>query len=534
RFATFDLAEIQVAKGFSSVAFGPNTLGGAINLITKKPSKKFEGNAILGTADGDGKTAAVNIGSSMDKFYIQAGGSLRDSGNFRMSTNFIPTPSAEGGWRSNSDFKDSKFSAKIGFAPDSSGEYVIGYMLQKGQKGQPVATEGSRSSQFWRWPTWDKDDIYFLSHNNIGADTYLKVRAYYDTFKNIIHMFTNATFSELRNDGISIYDDYTNGAILEVGTTFFDNHSIRAIAQIKRDVHRSDDNSNNWKSYKDQLSSVGIEDSIIVNNKLNLSLGIGLDIQKALEIGEYARYGNFSHQFLQGQFGAFWKMNEKVHTYFTVSRKDRFPTLRDRFSLRFDRNIPNPELQPELSTNYDIGAKAFLTSWLRIEGAVFYSGITDLIEEVVEVAVSEDGRPLSQFQNVGKVKSQGVELSFYIKPVSWFENGIYYTYLHRENKSAPGIRLRGVPKNRITGFTKIEPVKQLNVIASLECQDNVWDTNTGRLAGYTTANLTIGYMLAKDIQIEGGFSNILDKNYQQTLGFPLPGRTWFVNARCKF
>ncbi|MEG0883901.1 MAG: Plug domain-containing protein, partial [Janthinobacterium sp.] len=33
RFTTSDLAAIQVAKGYSSVAYGANTLGGAINLV---------------------------------------------------------------------------------------------------------------------------------------------------------------------------------------------------------------------------------------------------------------------------------------------------------------------------------------------------------------------------------------------------------------------------------------------------------------------------------------------------------------------
>jgi len=48
RFGTADLAAIQVAKGFSSVVYGPNTLGGAINLISRKPVKAFEGDASVG------------------------------------------------------------------------------------------------------------------------------------------------------------------------------------------------------------------------------------------------------------------------------------------------------------------------------------------------------------------------------------------------------------------------------------------------------------------------------------------------------
>lgn len=41
RFTTFDLAEINVSKGYTSVLYGPNALGGAINLISRKPVKKL-------------------------------------------------------------------------------------------------------------------------------------------------------------------------------------------------------------------------------------------------------------------------------------------------------------------------------------------------------------------------------------------------------------------------------------------------------------------------------------------------------------
>ena len=43
RFTTFDLAEINVAKAGASLLYGPNTLGGAVNLVTRKPVKPFEG-----------------------------------------------------------------------------------------------------------------------------------------------------------------------------------------------------------------------------------------------------------------------------------------------------------------------------------------------------------------------------------------------------------------------------------------------------------------------------------------------------------
>ena len=35
RFTTFDLSRIDISKGASSVLYGANTMGGAVNLISK-------------------------------------------------------------------------------------------------------------------------------------------------------------------------------------------------------------------------------------------------------------------------------------------------------------------------------------------------------------------------------------------------------------------------------------------------------------------------------------------------------------------
>lgn len=73
RFTTFDLAAIHVDKGFSSVLYGPNTMGGAINLISRRPISKVAINGRAGILSGDGYRLNLNVGSNLKKFYLQAG-----------------------------------------------------------------------------------------------------------------------------------------------------------------------------------------------------------------------------------------------------------------------------------------------------------------------------------------------------------------------------------------------------------------------------------------------------------------------------
>lgn len=54
RFITFDLSRIDVSKAFSSLMYGPNTLGGAINLISRRPALGYSGELGGGSTFDDG------------------------------------------------------------------------------------------------------------------------------------------------------------------------------------------------------------------------------------------------------------------------------------------------------------------------------------------------------------------------------------------------------------------------------------------------------------------------------------------------
>lgn len=145
RFTTFDLSGIQVAKGFSSITYGANTLGGAINLVTRRPSERFEGDARAGVFDGGGRKVALNAGTNQGSWYLQAGGSYATADSWRMSSHFVPNAREDGGQRGNSDYTDKKASLKVGFTPNEQDEYVLGFMRQRADK--KVVTKPTRQVQ---------------------------------------------------------------------------------------------------------------------------------------------------------------------------------------------------------------------------------------------------------------------------------------------------------------------------------------------------------------------------------------------------
>ncbi len=88
RFTTFDLSAIDVSKGFSPMSYGPNSLGGAINLISRKPSQKFEYDGALGMINTNGYRGNINLGSNLGKFFIQGGYSYLHRDSYKLSKSF--------------------------------------------------------------------------------------------------------------------------------------------------------------------------------------------------------------------------------------------------------------------------------------------------------------------------------------------------------------------------------------------------------------------------------------------------------------
>lgn len=538
RFTTFDLAEIQVAKGFSSVTYGPNTLGGAINLVTRKPTKALEGDARIGFFAGGGQKLAANVGTLHDAWFLQVGASGARAGAWPMSSSFVRNAREDGGDRNNSSFRDQKFSMKAGWlSPDGKGEYVLGLVRQRGEKGNPVGTDLAYAARYWQWPYWNKDSAYLTTSTALGQSGYMRFRAYFDAYENSIRDYTNATCTQINlkgsfsPTGISRYSDFTHGLMAEVGNAW-GSHNLKASLQTKTDVHREDNATHtatsDWLHYQDRYTSLGVEDTLSLTPAVDLSLGVGWDKLSPVASGPTWSLPDDKTCF-HGQAGVFWKVRPGLQLYATVAQKDHFPTLKDRYSQRFATFIENPGLQVERSTNYEVGTKAQPASWLEVEAALFLADIHDLIQEVKNVQGTK-----SQMQNIGHVRNTGVEVSVAARPGEKVQFGCSYTYLDRENLSEPATKLTSTPYSRATAYVRVAPLPEVYALASLQSQSRIWDSNTVRLAGFTTLDLTLGWQATSGLLLDAGLTNALDRNYQLTSGYPLSGRAWFADARYRF
>lgn len=567
RFTTADLADIRVAKGAASLLYGPNTLGGAINLVTRKPEKPLEGDVRMGLGSGNRQQYAVNLGSRQALWYVQLGAAYADSHSFPLSSSYqaraLPTSASnasrtvleDGGNRNNAYQTDSRLSLKLGLTPNASDEYAIGYVRQDGRKGNPpyagdapgqyLSIGGGANSRFWQWPYWDLESAYFISNTALGDAHQLKTRIYHDSYRNKILAYNTGSYStQLSNTANfpSWYNDSTSGFSVELSSFAFNHHALSLAYHHKIDKH-ADNGLTLTKRYQDLTRSLAIEDSWQLAPRWQLRLGASHDQRRASEVYYWPTGSTSANNWLAELSHA---LTPSDTLYASVAQKTRFPTIKDRYSASLGSGLPNAGLKPEQALNLEAGIKGKPWAGAQGQAAVFYSRIEDLMQRVNILPVSQCNQPglsaatsCTQLQNIAQARHRGIELGLEQKLGSW-QLGGHYTWLDRDNRSG-STPLTDTPRHKLFAYARWQPTEhwQLQLSADAE-RGRVVAYGSGNLASYQTlpgfalAHTKLRYQPTRQLTLEAGVNNLFDANYQLADGYPMPGRTWFVNGSYAF
>lgn len=540
RFTTFDLSEIRVAKGAASLLYGPNIMGGAINLVTRKPSRELEGNVRIGAATGSERKLAANLGSNQGLWYFQLGASYLDADSFALGRGFTdhkPSPTDTGDRRQNAYRTDRKGSLKIGFTPNDSDEYALAYSKQEGEKGNPVYTGTGKGARYWQWPYWDKESLYFLSSTDLSDELTLKLRLYADKYKNGMDAFTNASYA-IPDGPRSIYDDKTYGSATELVSRHFDGHELHLALHYKDDRHVDKAAGSPDKKYRDVTRSLAVEDIIEIAGDWRLRLGVDHEEREARQV----------YYWPTGTTRATNGLAELVHdlgpgleAYASVARKSRLPTIKDRYSARMGSALPNPDLKPEEARHAELGLRGEAWEGGYAEAALFYSHIRNLIQSAIVPGSScSGGQECNQAQNISKARHRGLELSLEQTLADRWKMGAAYTYLNRDNLSDPHTPLTDSPRHKLFAHLSWFPHAQWELQATLDAEEGREVSSSASASRYEKPG---GFAIfgAKgvwkprpDLALELGASNLGDKDYELSEGFPMPGRTLFANASFDF
>lgn len=541
RFVTDDLSEVRVTKGLTSVLIGPNALGGAINLVTKRPDRPFAGLFNVGYASGNTRMIDGSAGVMRPNWYVQGTGSWFEADNFPLSDDFTPTAGEDGDARDRSSHGDGKGSVKVAWTPSPGGEYAVSYVGQRGRKDVPTyaGTNPTVARRFWRWPDWDKDAVYLVTNTPLGGAQYLRGRAYYDRFYNLLQSFDDASFTtQARPSSFnSIYDDYSSGGSVEYGASVGARHTLRAAGHIKEDIHREHNVGSPVQHFDNRTVSGGIEDVFAISSGASIVAGVGLDRQMTRRAEN--NIGGVISSFPLGdtggvnpQAGVFVSTPASGRLRAIVSRKTRLPAIKDRYSYRMGRAIPNPELNAEQATTVEGGYDGPIGRYGTAAVTVFYAAVDDLVQPFFL-------QPnLFQLQNVGDVRNSGLEAEWRIGGTRDVQGSIGYSYLHRESVSDTTVPLLNTPNHKMFGFVSYSGVPRLRLIASVNTESSrAVQDDAGALlslAGYSTVTAKAAFAVYRNIDLEVSTTNLFDRNYELSSGFPEPGRVGLVQLRYRY
>ncbi len=548
RFTTFDLAEVNVSKGYTSVMYGPNALGGAINLISRKPQQKFEGNGATGWLSGGYRTN-INIGSNLGKFYIQAGASKLSRDSFPLSDKFKPAKNEAGGSRNNSYSADEKYNIKIAFTPDKKSEYALSYIYQHGKKGTPVYAGTDtlnslfKSPRFWQWPEWDKQSVYFISNTTIDSSQYIKTRLYYDKFNNLLNSYDDVSYTKISKPYAfkSHYNDYTLGGIIEYGKTFSTRDNLKSTLQYKQDVHREHNEGEPVRTISDNTYTAGVENEFSITRDLLLLTGASFNNRSSIKAQEYNSTSKQVTDFPSNSNNAFNVQGGLEYRHdagtlqFSIARKTRFATTKDRYSYRMGTAIPNVDLHAEYAVNYELAYKHSLNRF-NIQAALFYSKIRNTILMVSNVKYDSVRRVWqSQLQNVGTAEYLGAEIGAEYQLFASLKAGANFTYIKRNNLTNPSIHFTDVPENKFFAFLQYQMTNRFSIQANTEYNSKRYSTSYGTSTGsFATINTNASVHVWRLFSVEAGINNITDRNYSLVEGYPEPGRNYFANLLYSF
>lgn len=560
RFLTADLAQVQVSKGYVSVLDGPGGLGGAINLVTRKPAAPFEAEMRAGVgldADGTGNsyTASGRLGFNTGRFYGQVSGARAERDHWALPGDFTPTALENGGFRDNSATDDWRVNAKVGFTPNDTDEYSLTYTRQEGTKNAPYHVNDTASTRFWKWPYWEIGSLAFLSRTQVAENASVRLRLYRNSFDNLLSAYDNArqNTQTLGRAFNSYYADRSYGGNAELAVDLSADNTLKAAAFYRRDRHVEwqqgfpSGTTEPRQATIEATTSLALEDTQRIGRDIDLILGVSRDHRNLIRAEEYNAntfvfYPTEDDSAWNGQASLVWRPDDATRLHASISSRTRFPTLFERFSSRFGTAIPNPGVKAERATSYEVGARFEpALGGLTLEGAVFYNDLKDALIQVV-VPLGPPFGNTNQTRNAGKGRYYGAEASAtWILGPDWLVGG-NYTWLHRKlvDPTTPAFRPTGAPTHKLFAYAEWRPNGWLTLTPSVEAASDRWTVTaiappryyrTGR---YVLANLAAAFAVTPRVDLVVSGRNLLDASYQLVDGFPEEGRSFRADIRMRF
>ena len=552
--------KIEVLKGPASALYGNNAMGGVINIITKKSSKRLEAGASIfgGTYNTLGST--INFGNNLvengkgfywagDAFYRQGDGYIIESEEVRDSNDVALR------------LKEYSINLSTGyqFSKNHQIDFNYRYYDDKRDEGIKIYEE---DGSYLKYTTQHFRASYSGKINgfSIYANSFFHQQDYYQQSERLNSVGDSYKLYD-RNQKTQDYGIWIN-TLKEV----FENNELSFGLDYKHGNFWAEDIYFTSTDYIERGGEIDFyalfaqNDLKLINKKLIISLGLRADFSQFkagyLTVKEPTAVTAFDAELENSFHETDWynispkialryKLKPWLHSYVSFSTGFMPPKIDDMVSSRKVSSgfkIANPDLKPETLTNYELGIDFMPSEKLSMNMSAYYSMGKDFQYFVGTGDTVDVDRPVVRRQNISKAEIYGFEGSINYAPTNYIRVKANYTYNHSQIKRfdlasytgddlTDNIISETPPHQAYLGIFYSSKIIDANLVTNYVSEMWQDELNTLKLESYTTIDLGLRkpfnkFSLSLDVQ------NILDLRFIDKKGGLSPGR--FIIGKISF
>lgn len=490
------IERIEILRGAASALYGPDAVGGVIQIFTREPEDGLHLSASVGAGSDGQRQASASIRGRDGALGYSLGLSKEKATGISMTNNpasYYYNPDMDGFDVTSVDAKvtaqlskahtltlslmHSQMDSQFDGAADSS---TLGLTpLTTDAWARPVLNNVSLKWDAQWQPNWKSSLLLGQSDDNSVSDYYRSSDGALDSSSKFN---THRTQASWQND-ITLGTDVLT-LLLETRSEKVD--SDPAYTVKKRDIN-----------------------SAMVSYALNKPSWNALAV---LRNDDNSQFGSFNNWALSGGY----KVAQNWRAVGSVGTSFQAPTFNQLYAPPIIFNgivyAGNPALTPQRNRASELGLK-YQQGTLSAGAVVYYNEVQGFIN------------PATNLQS-SKAVLRGVTLSADLQ-----QGDTHYaaSYDYADPRTQPNdLRLVRVAQN-VLNFNVRQRLGAVAVFGELKLSSDRVDSGNSVLAGYSLLNVGADWKVNKDVTLRARLNNLTDANYMLANGYTMPGRNVFVS-----